>query len=631
MGTIGYFGCPMTAGDKSSDGKGAAGEAAATSERQPSHLDNAIGSVWAREAAAPNSAPAPQDYLKDLIKTVPLFMSGRGALASAAVLHALDAAKPSDDAGTQVADGLFGAAKGAAMKATFDKIGGMNTNFAIKGLGMGMTARTLDVGLTRGTYYQDGQFSFMDGIKKTASTTFAKDNLIADAAITGLGFGGLKALNASRFGHITESRFFGTVLPGTVFGASSGAYQEVQRQSRAGTFDPLALAKETFLNAGLGGVAAVPGGFQAAVRYNPRDYGPVSMAESKANFERLHSPVEKNVPITERSGAKWIYKSAQEFWDIGLHKPLRPVREYSISGHETKLHVPIEFDNALGRLRTTRDIASQPMFDKGWWRLDHSAKVAGARLRLDTNSHNGRFLPEDLITGLDRSPDRTMINDILYRPDVSPYSYRVGRFREVNQAVAEMLAGGKMVFYKPPKGWNPTSTLQHEWAHIQQDRNPTAYAAFHAALKLEEYGWDHHGYAKTNVAENWAVNSEVLLGTNQARFNTMAEQAPIRTAVFGRALKEILDAVPPDARGPNYGDLQARVNHIRQNVEPRAVQQLNERTGNGDPTIQNSAKIMKDFLSGKITPERAQKILGQEWKYDYFREHPDFDPGHIRE
>jgi hypothetical protein len=605
----------MGSPEQNLNSKDAAAEASGRDKH--SYLDAAIDAVWARDAAA--VGPQPQDYLKDFTKTVPLFMGGRYAMASAAVLYAMDQMNPNDSAGTQVVDGVMGGAKGAITKAAFDKVGAWETNFALKGLGLGMTARTLEVGLTRQTYMNNGEVDLFQGLKTTAGTAFSPKHLAADVAVTGMGFAALRGFQNTRFSSFAESRFGGTVLSGTAFGGSSGAFHELQRQSAIGDYDAGTLLKQTFLHAALGTAAAVPGGVQASVRFNPRDFGPVPMEQTKANFDRLHSPVEKLAPFREANGAKSNYSSMLDYMQNGMHTVNRPVIEYSVTGHTTKLQIPVEFDKALVNLRALREQASQPMFDKGWYRLDHIASVAGARMRLDMNSHVGRFLPEDLVTGMDLSPNSRMINEMMAMPGAAPYGARIRGYKQSNDAVAEMLHGGRLIFYKPPRGWDPTPTALHEWAHIQHYSQPVEYAAFHAATKIEEYGWVHHDYAKTKVQENWAVHSEPLLGVSDKQFRAFADNAPTRAAVMGRALNEILNTVPVEARGPNFEQLKSRVEYIRQHSEPTALDNARKAAEQPPGDIRTSGNIMLEYLQGKITPERAQEILKMDWNYDYFR------------
>lgn len=558
---------------------------------KPSYLDAAIGEAW----------------LKQVVKTVPLFMGGRVATIGAAALGALDQMKPEDDAGTQFVDGVLGGTKGALTQKSFEAIGRLNTNFVIKGAAMGMTARTLDIGLNRETFDRDGRFALGQGLSKTFAESFSGKQIGADFAVAGLGYLGLRAVNGAGMSRLAESRLFGNIFAGTVFGASSGSYQELSRQTQAGIFDPLRIGKESLIHGGLGAIAAAPGGLQGAMRYTAQDFGPYTPEQARANLARLQDPVEKLAPVKDRTNAKYSYASEAEFHNIGMGMFDRPVREYSMTGLPTKLQIPIEYDNQLPTLRRLRETASQSF----------GPQSALARIRLDVAGMRGHYLPEDLVPALDRMPDNRMVKQIQVFGTDSPYQMRVGRFERNVEALAEMLDGGRLMFWRAPERFDPFDTVQHEWSHVQQDGNPAAWAAYHGALKVEEYGWDHHDYAKRNVRENWAVNSEPLLAIDRAKFERLVEMAPVRATVLGRALEETLANVPRESRAANYDELVRRTQYIREHAEPRARDILLKVNATGQ--VSYASDVVREFLDGKMTKERAQKALAHPWEYDWYR------------
>lgn len=594
-------------------------QGAADKQQHASYLDSAIDSVWRRDPNA--TTPQPQDYLKDLIKTVPLFMGGRVALMGASALGALDQARPGDSAGTQAVDGFLGAVKGAATKRAFDGLGAMPTNFVVKGVAMGMTARTLDVGFTRQTYFDNnGDFSIGHGVWNVAGTAFGPKALAGDMVTAGMGLGAMRGLEKLGVGRLQESRLFSNVANGTIFGGSTGMYQEFQRQTAEGKFDPLGIAKETFIHAGVGGLGAAPGGFQAALKYRVSDFGPVPLEQSQANLARMRDPIETTGKAPEQVDPNRRWESQAQFFNEGLRMGDQSVRQYSIDGHTTKLQIPIAYDNALPGIRQMRATASEPLFADNVLNLAHTLRVAGARIQNDFSPLRGRYLPEDLIRGLDQTPDSSLINSIMASPNEPPYSYRVGRFRQRNDAIAEMFQDNRFLFFRPPEGWHPDNTFLHEWSHIQQRDNKSAFAAYHAALKLEEYGWDNHDYAKKNVFENWSVNSEPLLGADPVAFKRLVDMAPLRSVVLGRALEESLSVVPPERRPVNYDMLMQRVEYIKENALPNARRMMNaggSRGATGDHL--NAMTVMEEFLAGKIDGKRADDILKMDWQYDYYR------------
>ena len=88
----------------------------------------------------------------EAIKTGSLFLRGRIGLATTLASYALSEAKPADHVGDQLMDVTMGSAKGFLLKGAFNTLGKAEINFAAKGVLLGTTSRSVDLGLTRSTW-----------------------------------------------------------------------------------------------------------------------------------------------------------------------------------------------------------------------------------------------------------------------------------------------------------------------------------------------------------------------------------------------------------------------------------------------------------------------------------------------
>ncbi len=199
------------------------------------------------------------------LKTVGLFMRGRVGLAGTVGLYALDQIRPGDSFKDQLADATLGAAKGGLMKGAFHFMGDKPVGIAAKGVGLGVSSRVLELGLTRQTYLdKSGEFSLGKGLSETVLGTFNKTALAADVVIFGAAHGLLRGANSASLGRIDKSPMLTTMFTGTTFGMSSGATSEIMRQNAAGEqFDLGKVVKRSLIQGAIDTLAAAPGGVQA--------------------------------------------------------------------------------------------------------------------------------------------------------------------------------------------------------------------------------------------------------------------------------------------------------------------------------------------------------------------------------
>jgi hypothetical protein len=205
-------------------------------------------------------------YAGGFLKTMTLFLKGRSALAGMMLTSALDQAKPTDSLSTQVQDLGLGAAKGLLTKATINALGQAKLGIAAQGVGMGVSARTTELGLDRSTYInqETGRFDLGLGLSKVTQKTFSPAALINDIAVFGAAHGMLAGGNQLTRDVIKRSPLLTTMLTGTTFGFASGTSGELARQNGAGEqLDLNKVLLRGVLQGAFDTVAAIPGGIQA--------------------------------------------------------------------------------------------------------------------------------------------------------------------------------------------------------------------------------------------------------------------------------------------------------------------------------------------------------------------------------
>lgn len=177
----------------------------------------------------PNGEPVL--YSKGFIKTLPLLMRGRTALAGLVLSYAADEAKIGAPIDSQLVDAGLGASKALALKGAFHYFGSRGATPAATGVGLGIVARGTEVGLTRGTYYgEDQTFDPLQGLRRSAHVALNPMSLAFDAAT----FGASEVLWARMFNWSRGSVWYkpevrSAITAGTM-GLTTGFSFELQRQ-----------------------------------------------------------------------------------------------------------------------------------------------------------------------------------------------------------------------------------------------------------------------------------------------------------------------------------------------------------------------------------------------------------------
>ncbi len=276
----------------------------------------------AQQVDADRKAVALQDeinhYAGGFLKTGALFLRGRTGLAGTVALYALDQMNPRDSLKTQLTDMTLGGAKGGLMKGAFHLLGKKDVSIAAKGVGLGITSRSLDLGLTRSTYTNSaGDFSLGQGLSRTVQGSLSRTALATDVIVFAGAHGLFKGADQLAGGAIKRSPLLSTMLTGTTFGISAGATGEIARQHSAGeNFDLWKVVQRGMLQGAVDTFAATPGGLQSRSAHkqlersnggdrllDPRGLGPGSAISSTRSSGR-EFVVTKGQEVLTAFGAK---------------------------------------------------------------------------------------------------------------------------------------------------------------------------------------------------------------------------------------------------------------------------------------------------------------------------------------
>jgi hypothetical protein len=241
----------------------------------------------------------------ELLKTGALFMRGRVGLAASLVTYGLSQTKANDSFGNQATDFALGGLKGSLMQGLFTKIGNTQMNFAAKGVIMGTTSRSLDLGLTRSTWTdpKTGEASLAHGLTTMQQGALNKSALISDVAVFGVASGLSVAANRLTAGALERNKVLATSFTGATFGLTGGAYNEYQRQQKQNEkFDLTKIIGAAVLHGTVDGIAAIPGGIQgaAAMRVGHND------ATSNQGQTRTQSDLQTRFQPGDRSAGSGI-------------------------------------------------------------------------------------------------------------------------------------------------------------------------------------------------------------------------------------------------------------------------------------------------------------------------------------
>ena len=203
--------------------------------------------------------------------------------------------------------------------------------------------------------------------------------------------------------------------------------------------------------------------------------------------------------------------------------------------------------------------------------------------------------PGQALDYLGQTPDPSLVNRLFLLNHPHPMDPWVNMQYEGQRVQGEAFANGDLQLFKPSPGNEALGTTMHEWSHLFKMNSPEASAAFDAAAPLERLNTGSSSQNYTQ-GENWPILSEGLLGQNPIEIAATAQNNPIRSAIWGKALAERLAAVPEAQRGAHYERYQGLVDYIDSNVKPTALGRLQSVANDSANPLSQTAESVLRYL-----------------------------------
>lgn len=255
---------------------------------------------------------------------------------------------------------------------------------------------------------------------------------------------------------------------------------------------------------------------------------------------------------------------------------------------------------------------------------ESSLPVVAARLKLLSHPNRNLALPEDMITVLDELPNANFVKDIVisdepYIGDLWNRQFYGNSFETAATAGSD----GRITYYRPRVeivDGVDRSVIQefgkHEWTHLSGGKNPGHENLARLANMVDkdvpvgETAVSENGakdfypstrgggtdkfyirsYARTEPGEDFAVHmGEEFLSSDVDSFYNLAENAPVRTAVYAKNLSWALGQPYAGSRNTLGSMYNNRVEYVQRNVLPEAVKILENRLVSGTPAEKAAA------------------------------------------
>ncbi len=415
------------------------------------------------------------------------------------------------------------------------------------------------------------------------------------------------------------------ITMGTVFGATNGVTQELNAEKSSKSLDFMAIAKSGALHGAIDGLAFGIGGVRDATpasnsQLSANDWykqanaaerdARISLGTQLERFRRvveadflrhpseepprkvLHTelPTELEGPTSEKHPNQLAYVSGTEtleyrtevqgpFYDYsdfinrGIEKRPTAVRTYRAGENSVPIVVSEDYAKELDALQRHPGELTPERQLKLQQRVGPS-DVAEALMYLPDRSYFKKVIISDL-----PNPDDDWVTQD-YKEGKEPFVSAMGVLR------------GEVALYKKDKDVFFIGDLKHEWSHELHDRHydePLSWG-FGQSVDLERNEWSARNYMRRSKKDQFAVMGERLIGTNEAEFLEATEKAPLRSVFYMQALDKALAQVAPENRSAAHDEYARRVEYVRTNVIPKAVQKLNNIVATADQYDQRTAR-----------------------------------------
>jgi hypothetical protein len=282
---------------------------------------------------------------------------------------------------------------------------------------------------------------------------------------------------------------------------------------------------------------------------------------------RLNNVTRMREPLLKRNSTPGPFSDYRDYQKRAISAIPTNLVSYGVSGHEpVQIILPAEYDSKLSRTkatRTTTEIASRA---KPGSKAEDLVPDMGMRVR-----------PADIPPMLDAMPDSRYFKRIYILANANPEDDWVSHTYEFKGFISSMaMTDGELNMYKTQRRDDLRGDVLHEWSHGLRYKywDDNLMKCFNQAVNLERVEWNPSLYATRHEGEQWAVLGERMLGHNAESFLEACENAPVRTALWMRALQKCLDQVPASIASIDHDKYRERQCYVEAQVLPQAVKKL---------------------------------------------------------
>lgn len=279
----------------------------------------------------------------------------------------------------------------------------------------------------------------------------------------------------------------------------------------------------------------------------------ISRGGLRPQAERIAHFVRRTEQIVVRTAVTGPFADYPDFAKRALERVAKDVRDYAIAGRESTSVVMTEV--YAERLES----GAKKLGDGGNEKLDRRVRVA------------------DIPQLLDAMPDSRLFKKVLISENANPEDDYVTQTYYPEGFISSMaMIDGELELYKAECNEYLCRDVLHEWSHQLRYEfwNDKLMKCFEDGVSLEKVEWNPSIYATRSNGEQWAVLGERILGSSGEEFLECCKKAPVRTALWVRALSKCLADVPAEQRSVDHDQYVERVRFVESKIVPKALKKL---------------------------------------------------------
>jgi hypothetical protein len=326
--------------------------------------------------------------------------------------------------------------------------------------------------------------------------------------------------------------------------------------------------------------------------------------------ERVAQFKELKEEIVFRTAVPGPFADYPDFAKRALHRVSTEVRDYAVVGHgHTSVVFSEDYAALLESINKSESIGSKS---------SHSAtnlSQESSKTKANDSSNERlarRVRPEDIPQLLDAMPDSRLFKRVLVSENANPEDDYVTQIYYPEGFISSMaMIDGQLELYKAERNEFLCRDVLHEWSHQLRYEfwNDRLMKAFEDAVSLEKVEWNPSIYATRSNGEQWAVLGERMLGSSGEEFLTSCKNAPIRTAIWMRALQKCLADVSEDGRSIDHDKYVERVRFVESKILPKALRKLGQMRRDGETAeLRDQAAAVLDYLRENDWKKLARNV-----------------------